>query len=400
MMMTALNALLLAATLLLLVPALMLWLEVLWAPRPRSAQAATDLTTARARVAVLMPAHDEAAGIAAAIGLVMPQLRSGDRLLVVADNCSDDTALIARAAGASVVERTDLSRRGKGYALDHGVRSLAADPPEVLVVLDSDCALQPGALDALARECTQRQRPVQALYLMHSPPLAGLGTRMAEFAWVLKNRVRPSGLKRLGLPCQLMGTGMAFTWDCIRDAPLATGHLVEDLQLGLDLAVAGTPPVFCPEACVTSVFPTHADGASAQRKRWEHGHLAVIASVGPRLLWKALRQGRADLLAMAIDLCVPPLAMLMLLMIAALGGAFVLAIGGGSTVPLQLAGLAFVLLLMAVALAWHRFGRALVSASELLRAPLYVLAKVPMYLGLLTKRQTEWVRTRRDDKPH
>jgi cellulose synthase/poly-beta-1,6-N-acetylglucosamine synthase-like glycosyltransferase len=269
-----------------------------------------------------------------------------------------------------------------------------------LVILDSDCALQPGALDRLVRQCTQTQRPVQALYLMHAPPGAGFGMRMAEFAWVLKNQVRPLGLKRLGLPCQLMGTGMAFTWECIRNAPLASGHLVEDMQLGLDLAAVGTPPLFCPEARVTSFFPSHADGASAQRTRWEQGHLAVIASVGPGLVWRAIRGARIDLFALAIDLCVPPLAMFVLLLTAGLAVTTLSALLGGSAVPLGTTVLALLLLALAIGAAWHRFGRRLVSWSELLRAPMYVAAKVPLYLRLLTKRQTEWVRTRRDDKPH
>jgi len=398
--MSLISALLFVATLVLLTPALWLFVEVVSALYGQtSAAPAPPATPARARVAIVMPAHDEAAGIAAAIATVLPQLRAGDRLLVVADNCSDDTARIAAAAGASVVERHDLTRRGKGYALDHGVRSLAADPPEVVVILDSDCALQPGALDHLVNRCMLTQRPAQALYLMQSPAAAGLGTRMAEFAWVLKNQVRALGMKNLELPCQLMGTGMAFTWDCIEAAPLASGHLVEDLQLGLDLAAAGTPPLFCPEALVTSFFPVHTDGARAQRTRWEQGHLAVIASVGPGLLWRALRERRGDLLALAIDLCVPPLAMLALLTVAGIVLTAAWTMLGGSSAPLQVAVLALLFFGAAVGLAWHGFGRRLVTSSELMRAPFYVMAKMPMYLRLLTKRQTEWVRTRRDDKP-
>ena len=398
--MSLLNAVLVLAALLLLTPALVVFIEVLSAtqdrrePLPANAAAPT-----RARVAIVMPAHDEAAGIAAAIATVLPQLRTGDRLLVVADNCSDDTARVAAAAGASVVERQDAARRGKGYALDFGVRALAGDPPEVVVILDADCELRPGALDALVQQCTQTRRPIQALYLMHAPAGAGLGTRMAAFAWVLKNQVRALGLKNLGLPCQLMGTGMAFTWACIEAAPLASGHLVEDLQLGLDLAAAGTPPMFCPQALVTSYFPSHEDGTRAQRTRWEQGHLAVIASVGPRLVGRALRSGQTELLALALDLCVPPLAMLALLTTGGIAVTSLWAAVSGATLPLQIAVLALFLFAAAVVLAWHGYGRRLVTSAELMRAPLYVLAKIPMYLRLLTKRQTEWVRTRRDDKP-
>jgi hypothetical protein len=91
------------------------------------------------------------------------------------------------------------------------------------------------------------RRPVQSLYLMTAPCESAINHQVAEFAWRLKNQVRPLGLRALGLPCQLMGTGMAFPWDIIRSAELASGFIVEDLKLGLDLADAGHPPVFCPE---------------------------------------------------------------------------------------------------------------------------------------------------------
>src|SRR5205085_6347229 len=95
-----------------------------------ASRAAAPGASRRPRVAVLMPAHNEAAGIAASLATVTPQLVAGDRLLVVADNCVDDTAAVAAAAGAEVVQRRDTTRRGKGYALGFGLRHLAPDPPE------------------------------------------------------------------------------------------------------------------------------------------------------------------------------------------------------------------------------------------------------------------------------
>ncbi|HEV7915359.1 MAG TPA: glycosyltransferase family 2 protein [Albitalea sp.] len=382
---------------LLLVPVLVFFVQMLLSAAPRPAPAAPPLR--RARVAVLVPAHNESAGIAAALATMTPQLQPGDRLLVVADNCSDDTAVIAAAAGAEVLERHDLQRRGKGYALDAGVRHLQADPPEVVLIVDADCALQPGALDRLAAACADTLRPVQALYLMQSPPGAGLATRIAEFAWVVKNLARPLAWLRLGLPCQLMGTGMAFPWAQIRSAPLASGHLVEDMQLGLDLAAAGSPPLFCPDALVTSRFPAQAAGLTAQRTRWEHGHLGVIATQGPRLLWRAIAQGRGALAAMVLDLCVPPLAALVLMWVALLAVSALLAGVGGSGGPLAFSVAAIVLLAVSVLLAWALHGQRIVSLRELLGAPLYVLRKIPIYARLLKGRQVEWVRTKRDDKP-
>jgi cellulose synthase/poly-beta-1,6-N-acetylglucosamine synthase-like glycosyltransferase len=353
-----------------------------------------------ARLAVLMPAHDEAAGIGATIASVVPQLGPHDRLLVVADNCSDDTATLARAAGAEVIERRDPERRGKGYALDFGMRWLERDAPDLVVMIDADCLLAPHALERLASRCAATARPVQALYLMQAPPGASTGQRIAAFAWLVKNKLRPLGATALGWPCQLMGTGMAFPWARIRAAQLASAHLVEDMQLGLDLAEAGAAPLFCPDALVTSTFPLDRDGSRSQRTRWEHGHLSVIAQVAPRLLGRALLRRDRLLAAMVLDLIVPPLAALVLLT-----GTLVLLEAvwwglGGSAWPLAVSTVGFGLLALAVALAWRREGRAIVALRELLGLPLYVAAKIPLYLRLLTRRQVEWVRTKRDERGH
>jgi glycosyltransferase involved in cell wall biosynthesis len=90
------------------------------------------------------------------IAAVKARLMAQDRLLVVADNCSDDTAGIAARAGAEVIERFDPDRRGKGYALDFGVRHLSTRRTEIVVIVDADCIVEGDAIDRLAR---QSQRP-------------------------------------------------------------------------------------------------------------------------------------------------------------------------------------------------------------------------------------------------
>lgn len=380
-----------------LVPVSVLLLQVLAAAWRGAAWRAAQPEPPRAgTLAVLMPAHDEADGIEPAIRAVLAQLDEGDRLLVVADNCSDATAAVARAAGAEVVERRDSVRRGKGYALDHGVRWLERAPPAAVVILDADCIAAPEALQRLAAMSLATGRPVQGLYAMDLPTGARLEMRIAAFAWVVKNKLRPLGAAVLGGPCQLMGTGMAFPWPVLRDAPLASGHLVEDMQLGLDLARAGTPPLFCPSAAVSSVFPLDRAAVRSQRTRWEHGHLSILVGVGPRLLARGLVRGRSALAALALDLMVPPLAALVLL----LGGLALVDAGwwlwAGDPAALLVALAALVLLAAAVLMAWRREGRHLIGWRELIGLPWYVAAKVPVYLRLLGKRQVEWVRTKRD----
>ncbi len=359
-----------------------------------------DAGAPRGAVAVLIPAHDEAGGIGATLASVRAQLRDGDRLLVVADNCTDDTAAVARAAGAEVVERRDPQRRGKGYALDFGVRHLAsssfAAAPVVLIV-DADCEVGPGAVDALARACRRTGRPAQACYLMHYPPAARtLGARIAEFAFVVKNRVRPLGLVTLGWPCPLLGSGMAFPFALIVDAPLANGHLVEDMKLGVDLSARGQGPLYVPQALVTSTFPSSEQGQRTQRERWEHGHLQTIATQMPALLLAGLRRGDRGAVALAFDLAIPPLALLVMSTVAvALAAALAWALGGAA-LPAGLAALALAMLGGAVLLAWRAVARELLPFSMLCRVPGYVLGKLPLYRGFIGARQTTWVRSRRD----
>jgi cellulose synthase/poly-beta-1,6-N-acetylglucosamine synthase-like glycosyltransferase len=376
------------------VPALILFMEIVFAllyrpgaPRPQGR---------RPTVAVLMPAHDEATGIRQSLENLLPQLLPGDRLLVVADNCSDDTASIAVAAGAEVIERRDSTRRGKGFALDFGVRHLERSSPEVVIIADADCRFSAGSIDRLARECATRGRTIQGLYLMLSPEGAGARTRIAQFAWLVKNQVRPTGLLALALPCHLMGSGMAFPWDCIRSAQLATGHIVEDLQLGLDLARKGNAARFCPDVLVTSCFPQTDDGIRSQRTRWEHGHLGSILSDAPRLLLFGLMRIDIGTVALALDLMVPPLALLVILLVlnAMLDGAF--AVLCGRPAPFTLASASVVLVGTSVVLSWTRYGQNIISLYALASAPVYALSKVPIYIGFLFSRQLDWVRSKRD----
>ncbi|MBX9627282.1 MAG: glycosyltransferase, partial [Gemmataceae bacterium] len=351
------------------------------------------------RAAVLIPAHDEETGIARTLRAVAAQLGPDDRVLVVADNCTDATAVVARAEGAGVVERADRDRRGKGYALAFGRDTLAPDPPEVVVVVDADCTLGP---DALARVAAAgRDHPAQAAYRMTAPEGAGPDRRVAAFAFLVKNVVRPLGLGRLGGPCVLTGTGMGFPWAVFRDAPLAHGHIVEDMGLAVDLAAAGHPPRFVPEAEVWGEFPADDPAAGTQRRRWEHGHLGVIRAGVPRLLGLAVRRARPDLLMLALDIGVPPLSALVMasaVVLAALGG---WAAAGGPVGPAALLGAAFGLAAVGLAGAWWRFGREGLPARTLARIPLYAVKKVGLYLDFVRKPQREWVRTDRGgaDRP-
>jgi cellulose synthase/poly-beta-1,6-N-acetylglucosamine synthase-like glycosyltransferase len=395
-MVTLVEILLGGAALLLLLPVTVLSAEVLCAVTSR--RVAEALEGERKRLTIVMPAHNEASIIAHTLRSLIPRLNKSDRLVVVADNCSDETARIAAAEGAEVIVRKDLTHLGKDYALEHSIRHLESDPPDIVMVIDADCRVAAGSIDRLVRLCARTARPVQALYLMHARKGAGLRMRIAEFAWVVKNQVRPVGLHRLGLPCQLMGTGTAFPWSCISSAKIANGHMSEDYKLGIDLARVGAAPLFCPEALVTSYFPASTEGALAQRTRWEHGHMMLILSAAPRLLVHALITLNADLMAMALDLCVPPLALLTLQLAAVWAATAVLYITTKAQFPLCIASAGGVLLALSMLLSWGRYARRVVSLGDLGLVIVYALWKIPLYVRFLVARQKVWLRSMRDDK--
>lgn len=350
----------------------------------------------RQRVAVLIPAHNESAALLPTIANVQAQLHASDRLVVVADNCTDDTASVAAAAGAVLTVRNDPDRRGKGYALAWGIRYLEADPPDVLIVLDADCRLAEDSVERLAAACASTGRPVQALDLMVAPKESSANLRVVEFAWRVKNWVRPLGLKAVGLPCQLMGTGMAFPWDVIRSADLASGSIVEDLKLGLELTVAGQAPLFCPAARVTSDFPTSSDGVQSQRRRWEEGHLGMILSKAPRFLIMAFARGNLNALALTLDLAVPPLSLLGMLLLTMSAVAGVATLFGSSSAAFLISTANLAAFIVGVCACWLKYGLDILPPQAISLAASYALGKLPIYGQMLfSKSRGQWVRTDR-----
>lgn len=329
----------------------------------------------------------------------MPQVQKEDRVIVVADNCDDSTSSIARQHGAEVIERNDSHRRGKGYALDFGMRHLEKNAPGIVVMMDADCHIHDGALEALANQVTQTGKPAQAVYLLERPSRPGPKDLVSALAFMVKNLVRPSGLGRLGLPCLLTGTGMAFPWSIIRRAKLASGNIVEDMQLGLDLALAGHAPQFCEHAMVTGKLPEQRRAAVSQRTRWEHGHLQTLFTQVPRLLKGAVSRRSFSAFALALELAVPPLSLLVMLFIAAIGAAFLAARYGATWIaPYMLVG-GGAMVILCIAAAWLKFGRKHLPLMSLLAAPFYVIWKIPLYLTFIFKPQKEWVRTDRATAP-
>lgn len=375
-----------------LVPSAILALECLAAclPAGRRARAAGRWP----RTVVLVPAHDEEDCLPAALRSIRPELEAADRVLVVAHNCTDGTAAVARAHGALVCEARDDGARGKPAALEAGLAFLDADPPEVVVIVDADCSVEFGAIDALARAAHASGGPVQGAYLFDAASEGGLAS-LSSLALLVKNVVRPSGLARLGLPCLLNGAGSAYPFELLRRAPHGRGSIAEDYQLSIDLALLGHPTRFVREARVTSSLPARRAAAYRQRKRWEHGHLALAFGTAPRLIRLGLVRRAPALAALGLDLLVPPLAFLVLAWLAASAAALASFASGGGPFALVLVAASAGLSFASIAGSLWRFAGARTALAALARIPLYVGWKLPLYLACLGRRETRWRKTER-----
>ncbi len=389
------NTILILSALGLLVLSLVLLVECIAALFPVPSQFSEN-NWQNTKVTILVPAHNEEVVIRSTLLDIKLQLQKQHHLVVIADNCSDATAEIARAVGATVIERHDPLLTGKGYALDYGLRFLESEPPDVVVFVDADCKVEPGAIKKLTQYAIATKQPVQATYLIAKPSSSSPKESVSAFAFKVKNLVRPLGLAQLKMPCLLTGTGMAFPWSVIRSVDLASGYIVEDMKLGLDLTIAGYVPVFCPQAYVTALLPQQAQATKSQRTRWEHGHLKTLLTYVPVLLKASLKQKRLDLLISALDMCVPPLSLLIFIWLLLMAISLVFGVLTALWMPATFLSTAGLFLLISILGAWVKFGRTDLPLKELLTVPFYILWKIPIYLKFLVQPQNKWIRTERD----
>jgi len=267
-------------------------------------------------LAVIVPAHDEEMVLAATLRSLQAQQypRDAFEVVVVADNCTDRTAEIAREHGVTVLERSSASERGKGYALNHAITHLLGRPapPDGFVIVDADTWAAPDFLACMSRRLAGGgdARGFGAWQGRYGV-LGGDGWRVALMsgAFDLVNHVKPLGREGLGLSVGLKGNGMAFTRAIAAQVPWAGGSLTEDLDYGLELARRfGLRVGYAPEARVRAQMPAGGAQAASQRSRWERGRARAIKERALPLLAEGLRRRSPLLLDAAWDLLVPPLA--------------------------------------------------------------------------------------------
>jgi 1,2-diacylglycerol 3-beta-glucosyltransferase len=355
---------------------------------------------ARSRFQIVVPAHDEAGGI----GRTVESLLSVDyprelfEVVVVADNCSDDTAARARAAGARVLERMDANRRGKGYALAHAFDACIAEgTADAVVVVDADTVVSSNLLRAFDARLQSGASAVQADYAVHNVD-DGWRTRLMAIAFGMFHVVRSAGRERLGVSCGLRGNGMCFTRELLGEVPHDAFSVVEDVEYGIRLGERGYRVHYAGEAHVYGDMVSSERASRSQRERWEGGRAQLARRHALPLLKRAVAERNLMLADLAMDVLVPPLSVLVAATV--VGSAASLALAAMTRRP-NLASVLFgasgVFLLAYGVRGWQVSGTGVRGLGSLAYAPGYMAWKATLPLRRRQRNvgDPEWVRTAR-----
>ena len=349
------------------------------------------------RFDVIVPAHDEASVIARTVANLRRLDWPSDRfrVVVVADNCNDATADIARAGGAHVLERFDLVHRGKGYALAFAFDwSRAYASADAVAVIDADAEASTNLLEAFAARIERGASAVQAHYGVLNP-FDSWRTRLITIAKAAFHIVRSRARERLGLSCGVRGNGWCVTHELLQRVPYRAFSLTEDLEYGINLGFAGVRVEYADEAHSDADMVSGEKIARKQRQRWEAGRFQMVRAHSLPLLAAAVRLHSKICLDLALDLLVLPLSYIALNVIALL-----LIAGAASAwrpvfVPWLWLGTGCALAAVLYVLrGWQLSGVGAQGLLDLARAPGFLAWK----LVTMTRKNKEagWVRTERE----
>jgi len=338
---------------------------------------------------VVVPAHNEKLTIARCVRSIFAAgCGSIDlRVVVVADNCTDQTASIARSAGARVLERFDTSRRGKGYALNFAFAALSDTNTQAFAIVDADTEVERNFLIETAAAFRSGAAATQCRYLVRNPD-SSIRTRLMRLTVAAYNVLRPRGRANLGLSAGLYGNGFALSAETLRAVPYDAYSVVEDLEYHLALLQSGRKVTFLDRTTVYADMPAAGPGVENQRARWEGGRLRMAYVKLPRLL-KLIAQCNFRLVEPCLDLLLLPLAFHVGLLLAILPAPSLI-VRGFAAAGIMIA--AFHLIVSAFAA-----GNGFRDLAALASAPLYIVWKLLLIPRLIraSRKDAEWIRTER-----
>lgn len=244
------------------------------------------------KFALIISAHDEEA----VIGNMVDSLKRLDYpdeaydIFVIADNCTDATAQCARDAGALVYERTS-DKRGKGYALEWMFEKIFAmgDKYDYISIFDADNLVNKNYLKAMNEQANKGYKVVQG-YIDSKNPYDSWITSSYSYSFWCVNRIFQLPRYKLGLCCQLSGTGFIISIDTLKKLGWGATCLTEDMEFTMKLALNNEKVAWAHEAIIYDEKPLTLGASWRQRKRWMQGHTDVALRFLGKLLKKAFSE--------------------------------------------------------------------------------------------------------------
>ena len=231
------------------------------------------------RFMAIIPAHNEAAVVANLIESLKNQNYPKNLydIYVIADNCTDNTAEVARNAGAIVYERFDESKKTKGYALQWFLAQKIEEnaPYDAFCVFDADNIADENFLKAMNKKLCQGEKVVQGYRDIKNPTDNWITAGYAIFYWTM-NRFYHLARYNLGLSPLLNGTGFMVRFDVIKPTGWDTNTLTEDIEFSLKNIIEGRKLGWATDAIVYDEQPTGFKQSWSQRSRWTVGHIQCI----------------------------------------------------------------------------------------------------------------------------
>lgn len=261
----------------------------------------------RHRFLVLIPAHNEAAGIASTLKS-LAAVEYPNRLihvLVVADRCNDSTAAESRKLGATCFER-HIGEAGKGATIAWGLQQAKTTGLvfDAVVIIDADTVVDTGVLSAFNAGLNTKHY-VQQGYNYLSNPWTSAFTRIIAVTSVLRNRLYYAGKSAVGLHGMLTGTGMCFAASVLDRFSWNAFSVGEDWEFSVELLLGGEKIYFNPMARTFAQESQSLKQASRQRLRWASGRYAVMGKKVLALIGEGVRLRSLAIIDSAITLVAP-----------------------------------------------------------------------------------------------
>lgn len=249
----------------------------------------------QSRFAIIIPAHNEAPVIGKLIKnlLELDYPRRLYDIFVIADNCDDNTAQVARSYGVTVWERFSSIRRGKGYALADAFKKFrlcSADSPyDAAVIFDADNLVALNFLRAMNNRLLEGEKLIQC-YVDSKNPSDNWITAAYSITFWYNNRFLLLARYNLGLSAALAGTGACISSEVLKEISWSTATLTEDLEYSMLALLKGYRTSFALETRIYDEKPLQFIQSCRQRLRWARGQINVAFRCVPGLLLKGFRR--------------------------------------------------------------------------------------------------------------